>query len=77
MRTSTNQVNSDGILINGYDYHNQAWVLDGVYQRCGHPEEMDCDCYGRIHAGEHTQLVDPEDLTQEQMKAMAQWSGRA
>ena len=35
-----------------YDYTNQAWVIDGLYQRCGHPEDMDCQCYGRIHAGE-------------------------
>lgn len=37
MRTSTNQVNN-GTLINGYDYENQAWVIAGVYQDCGHPQ---------------------------------------
>ena len=21
----------------GYDYTNQAWIMDGVYVRCGHP----------------------------------------
>lgn len=35
-----------------FDYQNQAWVIGGVYQRCGHPETMGCDCFGRIHAGE-------------------------
>lgn len=35
-----------------FDYENQAWVIDGRYQRCGHPEAMDCGCYGRAHAGE-------------------------
>ena len=25
-----------------YDYDNQAWIVDGVYQDCG--------CYGRVHA---------------------------
>lgn len=32
--------------VNGYDYENQAWVVDGLYQQCGHPGE-DCDCYWR------------------------------
>jgi hypothetical protein len=36
---------------NYFDYDKQAWVIGGVYQRCGHPETMRCDCYGRIHAG--------------------------
>lgn len=44
----------NGRLINGYDYDNQAWVKDGRYVRCGHPDSMDCGCYGRIHAGEPT-----------------------
>src|SRR6266851_8669088 len=37
---------------NGYDYENQAWVVDGKYVRCGHPETMKCGCYGRKHEGE-------------------------
>ena len=44
----------DGRLINGYDYDNQAWVLDGRYVLCGHPPDMACICYGRSHAGEET-----------------------
>lgn len=35
-----------------YDYDRQAWIVDGRYVRCGHPEAMDCRCYGRLHAGE-------------------------
>lgn len=35
-----------------YDYTREAWVKARRYQRCGHPEEMRCDCYGRLHAGE-------------------------
>ena len=38
-------------LIDGYDYENQAWVIDGVYQRCGHPESMNCGCFGRKYVG--------------------------
>ena len=25
----------------GYDYTNQAWIMDGVYVRCGHPLNYD------------------------------------
>ena len=35
-----------------FDYDKQAWVVDGVYQRCGHPEATACRCFGRLHAGE-------------------------
>jgi hypothetical protein len=35
-----------------FDYDRQAWVKDGRYVRCGHPENMDCGCFGRAHAGE-------------------------
>jgi len=52
-RTSRDEY-TDGRLINGYDYENQAWVINGRYVRCGHPESTDCDCYGRLHDGETT-----------------------
>lgn len=39
-------------LTNGFDYTNQAWVVDGRYVSCGHHEAMICNCFGRIHAGE-------------------------
>jgi hypothetical protein len=35
-----------------FDYAKQAWVVNGRYVRCGHPEAMDCQCYGRLHEGE-------------------------
>ena len=41
-----------GYLRNGYDYLNQAWVLDGKYVRCGHSKYVLCWWYGRQHAGE-------------------------
>ena len=52
-RTSSDQY-INGRLINGYDYHNHAWVQQGVYIRCGHPNEMNCNCYGKLHEGEST-----------------------
>lgn len=47
-RSSANQY-KNGKLLNGYDYENQAWVLNGRYVRCGHPDTMKCDCFGRLH----------------------------
>lgn len=50
-----------------FDYDRQAWVKDGVYQDCHHPQEgatytdtiqggqrvwPGCQCYGRLHEGE-------------------------
>ena len=40
-----------------YDYEHQAWIegkegMDGRYLDCCHPRNMDCKCYGRLHAGE-------------------------
>ena len=52
-RTSQDQYNDIGLLTNGYDYSKQAWVVDGKYMRCGHPESKPCprigNCYGRTH----------------------------
>jgi len=43
-------------LWEGYDDIRQAWVKNGRYVRCGHPPDMPCNCYGRLHAGEETVL---------------------
>jgi hypothetical protein len=50
-----------GRLIDGYDYKNQAWVKDGVYQDCGHPYQISgmmynrpCGCFGRRNKGIQT-----------------------
>jgi len=34
-----------------YDYDNQCWIKSGIIQRCGHPESMNCNCFGRHWAG--------------------------
>lgn len=54
-RQSDNQ-HVNNTLHNGYDYDNQAWIINGKYVRCGHPQEMNCNCYGRLYEGE-------EDIT--------------
>lgn len=35
-----------------FDYKNQAWLMNGKYIPCGHPNRPACGCYGAIHAGE-------------------------
>ena len=45
-------MNTEGIETIEYDYENQAWVINGKYTRCNHPEHMDCKCYGKVHEGE-------------------------
>jgi hypothetical protein len=52
MRTSRDVFNVHGVLLHGFDYENQAWVENGKYLRCGHPDPMDCGCFGRLHEGE-------------------------
>lgn len=52
MTRTSDDVYINGILHDGYDYTNQAWVRRGLYVQCGHPKTMDCFCYGRAHAGE-------------------------
>jgi hypothetical protein len=51
MRTSQNQFGPDGFLLHGYDYEHQAWVKDGKYVRCGHPDSMNCGCFGKAWEG--------------------------
>lgn len=49
-RQSVN-INKNGSLFSGYDYENQAWVMEGKYIRCGHPDSMDCGCFGKEYEG--------------------------
>ena len=44
---TTNQINSIA-----YDYEHQAWIVNGLFARCNHPESLDCKCYGKLHEGE-------------------------
>lgn len=40
----------NGLVHNGFDYALQVWVLNGVIQKCGHPETMkNCCNAGRLH----------------------------
>ena len=48
-------------LYNGYDYENQAWVKEGKYIRCGHPDSMNCNCYGRLNEGKETLITNKEN----------------
>ena len=61
MTRLSRDIYKDGKLYAGYDYTNQAWVLDGKYQACGHPESMNCRCYGRLHDGENCEIKKEEN----------------
>lgn len=34
-----------------YDYDNQAWIVNGLYVKCGHKEPCRQHCYGTLHEG--------------------------
>ena len=51
-----------------YDYENQAWVRNEKYIRCGHPESMDCQCYGKLNEGKPMQPV--KQLSKEILSAI-------
>ena len=40
MRTSSDKVNAQGLVVDGYDYALQVWVVRGVIQPCSHPIRM-------------------------------------
>lgn len=52
MKTSDNEFDGVGAVVNGFDYRLQVWVKDGIVQACGHPPEMGASCCnGRRFAG--------------------------
>jgi hypothetical protein len=60
-RTTNDVYDEAGVLQSGYDYTNQAWVMDGKYVACGHPDDMNCKCYGKVHEGEPATITRGED----------------
>jgi hypothetical protein len=66
-RLSQDEFDGQGVLLNGFDYENQAWVADGKYIRCGHPDSMACGCYGKEHEGQPVRVsVETIDLDTEE-----------
>jgi hypothetical protein len=43
-----------------FDYERQAWVESGKYVKCGHPDSMNCGCYGKRHEGERVEVKEDE-----------------
>lgn len=41
-----------------FDYDKQVWIIDGKYLDCNHPREMECNCYGREHAGKQAIITE-------------------
>lgn len=44
MRLSNDEFDANGKLMNGYDYDFQVWVINGIIQNCGHPNNMRPGC---------------------------------
>jgi hypothetical protein len=61
MRYSNDEYRN-GLLWNGFDYTRQAWIKDGKYVRCGHPESMACGCVGREFEGETVANVEAKTI---------------
>ena len=56
-RTTRDQFDKTGQLVNGFDYDLQCWVKGGRVVDCGHPAGSECDCSGRRHKGRRIELV--------------------
>jgi hypothetical protein len=54
-----------GVSGSHFDYKHQAWTFNGRYVRCGHPEAMHCDCYGKVHEGEPAEIGDLPTVIEE------------
>lgn len=70
-----------GRVWNGFDYSLQVWVLDGIIQNCGHPEEMKTQGCCNQHKLAGRKLLDipeaeaREELTLRQLQEkLAQWT---
>jgi len=53
-RMSTDQIDPNGIVKNGFHYGLQVWVIDYIIQDCGHPlpsgDKKNC-CNAGYYAG--------------------------
>lgn len=57
-----NDIYINDVLVNGFDYRRQAWVVDGFYVSCGHPDHIKCACYGRVNAGKPSLATFEDDV---------------
>ena len=51
MRYSDN-VKTEGIVKNGFDYTLQAWIKNFIVEDCGHKADNPCKCNGRRLKGQ-------------------------
>lgn len=56
MRTGQNEMRA-GVIVNGFSYTRQVWIKEFIIQGCGHPETLDCGCFGKQHAGEQARFA--------------------
>lgn len=57
----------DGLLVNGFDYGVQCWVVNGLVLECGHRFDT-CGCFGKLYKG--LPLTEAKALAQQKVKAV-------
>ena len=55
-----NQYDSDGAVMNGFDYALQVWVVGGIVQSC--PNFGECDCNGDRYATRAVKYLDGHEV---------------
>lgn len=56
-RRNSDKYDGQGILISGYDYDLQLWVVYRRVLNCNHPDAMNCGCLARKYAGRDIEEV--------------------
>lgn len=51
-RLSGDRVDINGVIVDGFDYHLQVWVENGVIQMCGHRDDCRVYCNKKRLAGQ-------------------------
>lgn len=62
MRTSENQYDADGAVLNGFDYRLQVWVVGGIVQNCGHPASSAVCCNARRYATRAVKYIEGREV---------------
>jgi hypothetical protein len=58
MRQALDQLDNRGRVVNGYDYHLNVWVENGIVLDCSHPLEMKQQHCCNAHALRGLKLID-------------------
>lgn len=62
MRESENQYDSDGAVMNGFDYGLHVWVVGGVVKNCGHRGDSQGCCNARRYATQAVKFIEGHEV---------------